>query len=148
MEIILLEKVANLGNLGDKVVVKPGYGRNFLIPKGKAVRASAEKLAEFEQRRAELEQKAQTILSAAQARAETLAKLNVTIAQKAGEEGRLYGSVGVKDIADAVTAAGVELLKSEVRLAGGPIRHTGEYQVKLHIHADLDATVAIKVVGE
>ena len=148
MEIILLEKIANLGNLGDKVIVKPGYGRNFLIPKGKAVRASAAKLAEFEQRRAELEQKAAASLSAAQARAEALANLNITIAQKAGEEGRLYGSVGVKDIADAVTAAGVELQRNEVRLPTGPIRHTGDYQVKLHIHADLDAVVNVKIVGE
>ena len=148
MEIILLEKIANLGNLGDKVVVKPGYGRNFLIPKGKAVRASAEKLAEFEQRRAELEQKAAASFAAAQARAEVLSKLNVTIAQKAGEEGRLYGSVGVKDIADAVTAAGVDLNRNEVRLPTGPIRHTGDYEVKLHIHADLDAVVAVKIVGQ
>jgi large subunit ribosomal protein L9 len=148
MEIILLEKIANLGNLGDKVVVKPGYGRNFLIPKGKAVRASAEKLAEFEQRRAELEQKAAASFAAAQARAEALSKLNVTIVQKAGEEGRLYGSVGVKDIADAVTAAGVELNRNEVRLPTGPIRHTGDYEVKLHIHADLDAVVAVKIVGQ
>jgi large subunit ribosomal protein L9 len=148
MEIILLEKVANLGNLGDKVVVKPGYGRNFLIPKGKAVRASAAKLAEFEQRRAELEQKAANEFAAAEARAEALAKLNVTIAQKAGEEGRLYGSVGAKDIADAVTAAGVPTNKNEVRLPTGPIRHTGDYEIKLHVHTDLDAVVAVKIIPE
>ncbi len=148
MEIILLEKIAKLGNLGDKVTVKPGYGRNFLIPQGKAVRASAEKLAAFEQRRAELEQKASAEFAAAQARAEALAQLSVTLTQKAGEEGRLYGSVGAKDIADAVTAAGVELRKQEVRLPTGPIRHTGDYEIKLHIHADLDAIVAIKVVRE
>ncbi len=148
MEIILLEKIAKLGNLGDKVIVKPGYGRNFLIPKGKAVRASAEKVAEFEQKRAELEQKAAAGLAAATARAEALAKLNVTIAQKAGEEGRLYGSVGVKDIADAVTSAGVELQRHEVRLPTGPIRHTGDYEIKLHLHADLDAMVAVKIVGQ
>ena len=148
MEIILLEKVANLGNLGDKVVVKPGYGRNFLIPKGKAVRASAAKLAEFEQRRAELEQKAANEFAAAEARAQALAKLNVTIAQKAGEEGRLYGSVGAKDIADAVTAAGVPTNKNEVRLPTGPIRHTGDYEIKLHVHTDLDAVVAVKIIPE
>ena len=148
MEIILLEKIAKLGNLGEKVTVKPGYGRNFLIPQGKAVRASAEKLAAFEQRRAELEQKASAEFAAAQARAEALAQLSVTLTQKAGEEGRLYGSVGAKDIADAVTAAGVELRKQEVRLPTGPIRHTGDYEIKLHIHADLDAIVAIKVVRE
>ena len=148
MEIILLEKIANLGNLGDKVTVKPGYGRNFLIPQGKAVRASAEKLAEFEQRRAELEQKAIAVLAAAKARAEALAKLSVVIKQKAGEEGRLYGSVGVKDIADAVTAAGVQLNKNEVRLLSGPIRHTGDYEVKVHLHADLDGIVPVKIAPE
>ena len=148
MEIILLEKIAKLGNLGDKVTVKPGYGRNFLIPKGKAVRASAEKIAEFENVRAELEKKAATGLAQAQARAEALAAANVTIAKKAGEEGRLYGSVGSKDIADAVTAAGVELKKSEVRLPSGPIRQTGSYEIKVHIHADVDATVTVKLVGE
>lgn len=148
MEIILLEKIAKLGNLGDKVVVKPGYGRNFLIPQGKAVRATAQKLAEFEQRRAELEAKATAELTAAQARAEAIAKLAVTIAQKAGDEGRLYGSVGAKDIADAVTKGGVNVDKSEVRLPGGPIRQVGDYEIKLHVHADVDAVLALKVVGE
>lgn len=147
MEIILLEKIAKLGNLGDKVTVKPGYGRNFLIPKGKAVRATAEKLAEFEQRRAELEKKAAAEFAAAQARAEALGKLAVTITQKAGEEGRLYGSVGAKDIADAVTAAGVEVNKGEIRLPHGPIRQTGDYEIKLHVHADLDAVLALKIVA-
>ena len=147
MEIILLEKVAKLGNLGDKVTVKPGYGRNFLIPKGKAVRASAEKLAEFEQRRAELEKKAAGEFAAAQARAEVLANLAVTITQKAGEEGRLYGSVGPKDIADAVTSSGVKLEKHEVRLSNGPIRQVGDYEVRLHLHADLDGTLTLKIVG-
>jgi large subunit ribosomal protein L9 len=148
MEIILLEKIAKLGNLGDKVTVKPGYGRNFLIPKGKAVRASAEKLAEFEQRRAELEKKAAAELAAAQARAEAIGKLAITIAQKAGEEGRLYGSVGAKDIADAVSKAGVSVEKNEVRLPQGPIRQIGDYEIKLHVHADVDAVVALKIVGE
>lgn len=148
MEIILLEKVANLGNLGDKVTVSPGYGRNFLIPTGKAVRASAERLAEFEQRRAELEKKAAAEFAAAQARGEALSKLAVTITQKAGEEGRLYGSVGTKDIADAVSAAGVAVSKNEVRLPNGPIRHIGDYEIKLHIHADLDAILALKVAAE
>ncbi|MFM8333528.1 MAG: 50S ribosomal protein L9 [Candidatus Methylumidiphilus sp.] len=148
MEIILLEKVANLGNLGDKVTVSPGYGRNFLIPTGKAVRASAERLAEFEQRRAELEKKAAAKFAAAQARGEALSKLAVTITQKAGEEGRLYGSVGTKDIADAVSAAGVAVSKNEVRLPNGPIRHIGDYEIKLHIHADLDAILALKVAAE
>ena len=147
MEIILLEKIAKLGNLGDKVTVKPGYGRNFLIPKGKAVRASAERLAEFEQRRAELEKKAVAELATAQARADELSKLVVTITQKAGEEGRLYGSVTAKDIADAVTGSGVKLDKNEVRLAAGPIRQAGDYEIKLHLHADLDGSLSLKVVG-
>ena len=147
MEIILLEKVAKLGNLGDKVTVKPGYGRNFLIPKGKAVRASAERLAEFEQRRAELEKKAAAEFSAAQDRAEMLGRLAVTITQKAGEEGRLYGSVTAKDIADAVSGSGVKLEKHEVRLPSGPIRQVGDYEIKLHLHADLDGTLTVKVAG-
>ena len=148
MDIILLEKIPNLGNLGDKVSVRPGYGRNYLIPRGKAVAATAEKLAEFEQRRAELEKKAAAEMAAAQARSAALGQLSVTIKQKAGEEGRLYGSVGTKDIADAATAAGVELHKHEVRLPTGPIRHTGDYEIKLQIHGDVVATLALKVVPE
>ena len=148
MDIILLEKIANLGNLGDKVSVRPGYGRNYLIPQRKAVAATAEKLAEFEQRRAELEKKAAAEMDAAQARSAAFGQLSVTIKQKAGDEGRLYGSVGTKDIADAVTAAGVELHKHEVRLPTGPIRHVGDYEIKLQIHSDLIATVAVKIVPE
>jgi large subunit ribosomal protein L9 len=148
MEIILLEKIAKLGNLGDKVVVRPGYGRNYLIPQGKAVRATAEKLAEFEQRRSDLEQKAAGELAAAQARAEAIGKLSVTIRRKAGEEGRLYGSVGVKDIAQAVVAAGVALDKSEVRLPSGPLRMTGDYAIKIQAHGDVAATLALKVAAE
>ncbi len=148
MEIILLEKIAGLGNLGDKVSVRPGYGRNFLIPQGKAVAATAEKLAEFEKRRAELEKKAAEDLAAAQARAEAIGKLSVKIVQRAGEEGRLYGSVGTKDIAEAVTAAGVTLHKHEVRLPSGPIRQAGDYEITVHLHSDVDATVALSVVPE
>jgi large subunit ribosomal protein L9 len=148
MDIILLEKIPNLGNLGDKISVRPGYGRNYLIPQGKAVAATAEKLAEFEQRRAELEKKAAAETAAAMARSAALGQLSVTIKQKAGEEGRLYGSVGTKDIADAVTAAGVELHKHEVRLPTGPIRHTGDYEIQLQIHGDVVATLALKVVPE
>lgn len=148
MDIILLEKIPNLGNLGDKVSVRPGYGRNYLIPQGKAVAATAEKLAEFEQRRAELEKKAAAEMAAALARSTAFGQLSVTIKQKAGEEGRLYGSVGTKDIADAATAAGVELHKHEVRLPSGPIRHTGDYEIKLQIHGDVVATLALKVVPE
>lgn len=148
MEIILLEKIANLGNLGDKVSVKAGYGRNYLIPQGKAVPATADKLAEFERRRAQLESKAAEDLAAAKARAETIANLTVTIAQKAGEEGRLYGSVGTRDIAEAATAAGVNVHKHEVRLPSGPIRHTGDFEIAIQLHSDVTATLALKVVPE
>jgi large subunit ribosomal protein L9 len=148
MEIILLEKVANLGNLGDKVVVRPGYGRNFLIPKGKAVRASAAKIAEFEARRAELEKKAAADLAAAQARAEALSQLKVVIACKAGDEGRLYGSVGTRDIADAITAAGAPVEKQEVRLPSGALRLLGDHEIKLQIHGDVTTSVTISIVAE
>lgn len=148
MDIILLEKIANLGNLGDKVTVKPGYGRNYLIPKGKAVAATATKLAEFEQRRAGLEQKAAEELAAAQARAEAIANIPVTIAQKAGEEGRLYGSIGTKDIAEAAIAAGIAVQKHEIRLPAGPIRHTGDFDIAVQLHGDVVATLALKVVPE
>ncbi|MBP1150442.1 MULTISPECIES: 50S ribosomal protein L9 [Methylocaldum] len=148
MEIILLEKIAGLGNLGDKVAVRPGYGRNYLIPQGKAVAATAEKLAEFEKRRAELEKKAAADLAAAQARAEAIGKLAVKIAQKAGEEGRLYGSVGTKDIAEAVTAAGVSIQKHEVRLPSGPIRQAGDYEITVQLHGDVVASVALSIVPE
>jgi large subunit ribosomal protein L9 len=148
MDLILLEKISNLGNLGDKVTVKPGYGRNFLVPQGKAVPATPEKLAEFEQRRGDLEKKAAAELAAAQARADAFALLTVTIAQKAGEEGRLYGSVGTKDIADAATAAGAELQKAEVRLPSGPLRHTGEYAVALQLHGDVVGKLAVHIVPE
>jgi large subunit ribosomal protein L9 len=148
MEIILLEKVANLGGLGDKVNVKPGYGRNFLIPQGKAVIASAEKIQHFEQRRAELEKKAADELAAAQKRSETIAALNVAIAHKAGDEGRLYGSIGTKDIAEAVTAAGVAIEKQEVRLPNGPIRHVGDYEIGIQLHSDVIAILPLKVVAE
>ena len=146
MEIILLEKIANLGNLGEKVTVKPGYGRNYLIPQGKAVAATAEKLSEFEHRRAELEKKEAEALAAAQARAEAIANVTITIAQKAGDEGRLYGSVGTKDIADAATAAGVPVEKNEVRLPAGPIRHTGDFEIGIQLHGDVLAKLALKVV--
>ena len=148
MEIILLEKIANLGNLGDKVTVRPGYGRNFLIPKGKAVAATAAKLAEFEQRRADLEKKAAEELAAAQARAESIKLVPLTIAQKAGEEGRLYGSVGTRDIELAAKAAGLHLNKSEIRLPAGALRHTGDYEIAVHLHSDVDAVLSLKIVAE
>ena len=148
MEIILLEKIPNLGGLGDKVSVKPGYGRNYLIPQGKAVVASAEKIEQFEQRRAELEKKAADTLAAAQSRAATISALKVTITHKAGDEGRLYGSIGTRDIAEAVTAAGVAVEKSEVRLPMGPIRHIGEYEIGIQLHGDVVAILPLTVAAE
>ena len=148
MEVILLEKIANLGDLGDKVSVRPGYGRNYLIPNGKAAPATAEKMAEFERRRAELEKDAATALARAQARAEAISKLTITITQKAGDEGKLFGSVGTQDIAQAITEAGVEVKKNEIRLPEGPIRQTGAYEVALQLHSDVSATAAVKVMAE
>lgn len=148
MEIILLEKIPNLGGLGDRVTVKPGYGRNFLIPQGKAVVATAEKIKHFEERRAELEKKAQETLSAAEARASTIAALKVTIAHKAGDEGRLYGSIGTRDIAEAATAQGVAVEKHEVRLPNGAIRQVGDYEIGVQLHGDVTATLALTIVAE
>lgn len=148
MEVILLEKVVNLGNLGDKVNVKSGYARNFLVPHHKAVMASKEKIAEFEMRRAELEKAAAEKLAAAQARAAALSKIEVVIAHKAGEEGKLFGSVGTQDIADAMTAAGAEVDKREVRLPEGIIRHIGDYDIDVSLHADVTETVKVQVVAE
>lgn len=148
MEVILLEKVANLGSLGDKVKVKAGYGRNFLLPYGKAVPATADNLKAFEERRAELEKAAAEKLSAAQARGETLEGSSITITSKAGEEGKLFGSIGVRDIADAITATGTEVEKSEVRLPEGPIRVVGEYEIELQLHSDVTVAINLAVVAE
>ena len=148
MEVILLEKVANLGSLGDKVKVKAGYGRNFLLPYGKAVAATEDNLKAFEERRAELEKAAADKLAAAQARAEKLEGQSFTISSKAGEEGKLFGSIGVRDIADAITAGGTEVEKSEVRLPEGPIRVTGEYEIELQLHSDVEVSVKLAVVAE
>jgi large subunit ribosomal protein L9 len=149
MEVILLEKVENLGNLGDKVRVRSGYARNYLVPQGKAKFATAENIAEFEARRAELEKAAAETLATAEARRGKLEALEpVTIASKSGGEGKLFGSVGIHDIAEAVTAAGVEVEKREVRMPQGPIRQTGEYDIELHLHTDVNATVKVVVVAE
>lgn len=149
MEVILLEKVRNLGNLGDRVKVRGGYGRNFLIPEGKAVIATADNVARFEARRAELEKSSAESVAAATARAEKLAALaEVTIAANAGEEGKLFGSVGTGDIAEALTKAGVEVAKAEVKMPDGSIRHTGEYSVEIVLHSDVSQNVTVKVVGE
>lgn len=148
MEVILLEKISNLGDLGDKVTVKSGYGRNFLVPQGKAVAATAEKIAEFEQRRAELEKAAAEKLAAAQSRSEAISKLEIVIAQKAGDEGKLFGSVGTQNIADAITAAGAEVEKHEVRLPEGVIRNIGEYNIDISLHTDVTVTLPVKIVAE
>ncbi|MES2821353.1 MAG: 50S ribosomal protein L9 [Pseudomonadota bacterium] len=147
MEVILLEKVANLGNLGDKVNVKAGYGRNFLLPHGKATAATAANVAAFELRRADLEQAAADKKASAETRAAQLAELEVTITATAGDEGKLFGSIGTHDIADALTASGVEVAKSEVRLPNGTIRHVGEFDVAVHLHAEVEATVRVVVVA-
>ncbi|MBB5189966.1 large subunit ribosomal protein L9 [Silvimonas terrae] len=148
MQIILLEKVANLGNLGDVVKVKDGFARNFLIPQGKAKRATESNLKEFEARRADLEKAQAEILVGAQARAEKLQGASVTIAQKAGVDGRLFGSVGNSDIAEAFTAAGHPVKKFEVRLPNGAFKAIGEYTVDLALHHDVVVEATVVVVGE
>lgn len=148
MELILLEKVRNLGNLGDKVNVKPGYGRNYLLPQGKAVRVNAENLAAFEARRAEYEAKANKLLVDADSRKAKLADVSVTIAANASPEGKLYGSVGPREIADALQAAGHDIHKGEVIQGEGPIRHIGEFEVVISLHADVQSSVKVIVVGE
>jgi large subunit ribosomal protein L9 len=148
MEVILLTKVQNLGALGDKVKVRPGYGRNFLVPQGKAVPATEANTAEFEKRRAEYQAKADASRSDADARKEKLADAKVTIAANASTEGKLYGSVGPRDIAEAFTAAGFPLEKSEVVMGEGPLRRTGEFDVNVHLHADVETTVKVVVVPE
>lgn len=148
MEIILLDKIANLGGLGDQVSVKSGYARNFLFPQGKAVPATEANIKVFEERRAELEAKIAADLAAAEERAEKINALDaIVISSKAGDEGKLFGSIGTKDIADAVTAAGVEVQKSEVLLPNGTLRETGEYDIELHLHADVFASIKLQVVA-
>ena len=148
MEVILLEKIDNLGNLGERVKVKAGYGRNYLLPQGKAAPATAENIAESEARRAELEKAAAESLAAAEARRDSLTDMVITIAAKAGEEGKLFGSIGTSDIAEAINAAGVEVDRHEVRLPSGAFRQTGEYDVDLHLHTDVNATVKLVIEEE
>jgi large subunit ribosomal protein L9 len=148
MDVILLEKVANLGNIGDRVRVKSGFGRNFLLPSGKATLATAANVAKFEAQRAVLEQKAAADLAAAQARAAALKDFKLSLTAKAGAEGKLFGSVGTADIAEALTAAGHPVERAEVRMSTGPIRTTGEHVLVLHLHADVDVELPVTVVGE
>ncbi|PAV01411.1 50S ribosomal protein L9 [Arsenophonus sp. ENCA] len=149
MQIILLDKVANLGSLGDKVDVKAGYARNYLVPLGKAVPATKKNVEFFEARRAELEAKLADVLAFAEGRAEKINSLaTVTIASKAGDEGKLFGSIGTRDIAQAVTAAGVEVMKSEVRLPNGVLRTVGEHEVHFQVHSDVFAKLNVNIIAE
>jgi large subunit ribosomal protein L9 len=148
MEVILLEKIANLGAMGDKVNVKPGYGRNYLIPQGKAAAATVENIAEYEARRAELEQAAAEALAAAEARRGQLVDKVITIASMAGEEGKLFGSVGTADIAHAITEAGVPVERNEVRLPEGAFRSLGEHDVLIQLHTDVDVTIKLLIEAE
>ncbi len=149
MEVILLENIGNLGGLGDRVDVKSGFGRNFLIPQGKAVSATRDNIAQFEVRRAELEAAAAESVTAAEVRAAAINALEaITIEANSGEEGKLFGSIGTRDIAEAVSAAGCAIDKAEVRLPEGALRELGEYEVTIHIHSNVDATVNLNVIAE
>jgi large subunit ribosomal protein L9 len=148
MEVILLQKIANLGNIGDRVKVKPGYGRNFLLPQGKAALATAANLAKFEERRAELEKQAADQFESARLRAGQLENFSLTLTAKAGNEGKLFGSIGTADIAEACTREGIRIERSEVRLPAGPIRLVGEHHVKLHLHSDIEIDLPVTVLAE
>jgi large subunit ribosomal protein L9 len=148
MEVILLQKVANLGNIGDRVKVRSGYGRNFLLPHGKATLATPDNIARFEARRAELERVAREHLVTAEERAAAMKDFKLTIHAKAGTEGKLFGSIGTSDIAEACTQTGVKVERSEVRLPAGPLRMLGEHTVSLHLHADIDVPLHVTIVAE
>ena len=147
MQVILLDKIGHLGSLGDQVNVKAGYARNFLIPQGKAVMATKANVEMFETRRAELEANVAKQLAAAEVRAESVNALEVTIASKSGDEGKLFGSIGNRDIADAATAAGVAIAKSEVRLPEGALRTTGSFEVSIQLHSEVFATLKLEVTA-
>jgi large subunit ribosomal protein L9 len=148
MEVILLQKVANLGNIGDRVKVRSGFGRNFLLPQGKATLATPENIARFEARRAELERLAREHLQSAEDRAAAMKDFKLTIQAKAGTEGKLFGSIGTSDIAEAGTRAGFRIERSEVRLPSGPLRMLGEHVVNLHLHADIDVPLQVSIIAE
>jgi large subunit ribosomal protein L9 len=148
MNVTLLERLSNLGDIGDEVAVKAGFARNYLIPQGKAVRATEENRAVFEGRRAELEKAAADQLAEAQGRAAKLEGLSLTMVVKAGEEGKLYGSVGTQDIADAITAEAIEVTRAEVRMPEGVIRSIGEYEIDVQLHSDVTVSIAVAVVAE
>ena len=148
MHVILLEKIANLGDLGQEVVVKAGYGRNFLIPQHKAVPATKENIQHFESRRVELERLADEKKASAEERAKSISATELTIAMKAGEEGKLFGSISGRDIAEAMTARGIALEKSEVRMPEGPIREVGSFEIDIHLHSEVETIVRLTVVAE
>jgi large subunit ribosomal protein L9 len=148
MNVVLLDKIENLGNLGDKVTVRAGYARNYLIPGGKAKYATEANIAEFEARRAELEKNAAESLAQAEKRRDQLTDIEVTIEANVGSEGKLFGSIGPAEVADAVTAAGVALEKREIRMPEGALRHTGEFDIDVHLHIDVDTSVKVIVIGE
>ena len=148
MEVILLQKIANLGNIGDRVKVRSGFGRNFLLPQGKATLATPENVARFEARRAELERLAREHLSSAEERAAAMKDFKLTVHAKAGTEGKLFGSIGTSDVAEACNQAGFKIERSEVRLPSGPLRMLGEHTVSLHLHADIDVPLHVTIVAE
>jgi len=148
MEVILLDKLGKLGSLGDKVTVKAGYGRNYLVPYGLAVPATKENQEAFEARRAELQAEAELRRSEAENRAAQLADIELSLVAKAGDEGKLFGSIGPRDLADAIAQSGIDVVKSEVRMPEGPIRATGEYDVDLQLHPDVAAVVRVVVTAE
>lgn len=148
MNVILLDSVENLGKIGDLVTVKPGFGRNYLLPSGKAALATKENIAEFEARRADIEKAAAEELKAAQARAELIRGMDLVIAANVGPEGKLFGSVGTVDISEAFAKVGVEVARSEVRLPDGPIHETGDYTIGIHLHSELDVDITLRVVPE
>jgi|TARA_Y100000310_G_scaffold329547_1_gene399623 large subunit ribosomal protein L9 len=148
MEVILLEKIDNLGELGEKVTVKSGYGRNYLFPQKKAIPATQDNVENFETRRHELQLREDEKLAAAQERADKIALLDLTLTANSGEEGKLYGSIGTRDIAEAVSQHGIEIAKSEVRMPHGPIRELGEYEIDIHLHSEVNAVLKLGVVPE
>ncbi len=148
MDVILLTKVANLGNIGDRVKVKSGYGRNFLLPKGKATLATPDNVKKFEARRAELEKVAREQFADAEKRAAAFREFKLEIAAKAGTEGKLFGSIGTADIAEATTKAGHKLARAEVRLPTGPLRTVGEHTITLHLHTDIDVQLPVVITAE
>ena len=149
MKVILLDKVENLGGLGDLVSVKPGYARNYLIPTRKAAQATPDNLKMFEERRAELEKQIAEALAAAQARADRLSEATITIARRTGEQGKLFGSVGTADVAEAITAStGIEVKRSEVRMPEGQLRQVGSYPIELHLHPEVNVEITVEIVSE